>query len=999
MDFKTFVTERLAYLTANYNAIGTNAKKIDELPVQINLDPASKIHVSRGGDSESLEVQEIINSINNNTYNQLLSIGEITLVDNVVTIPADARAQISQINYNTVAITTIPIPYAAAGLTRTDILVFNTSSLIVRVPGNETAGIAVRPNIPINTVLVTEINVTELAIGDPTPPVTLEALATKLDKDGYSGTAKTLDDRISAIEFPDEILIRGEAPLTGDTINIAALAFTVRINQNEITNPLAYSTVINPASEGYNRTDIITINESGVFAKIEGVESVDIAVKPEPLANTLEVVSIDITGAIVADPVEPINPGDSILKSEQKYTPINLSGVLLKVGKKSSDTAINFIGAATVVGSLEVKPQYFNRLFDGVIYTIKNSQSVDIVFNHLSGTGNVLFSFPTATNFTLKPNEIFQCKLRITGGNTAVFDYIGVASGVGLPIDITDVTGLATELDSKLDAADYNNHFKGVYLTESALITANPTAIVGDYAQVNETGATDVANYSWDSEESIWAKTGSTSSGATNTDALPEGTTNLYFTVARFLANLTYANVISALGFTPSTAPNDAQKNSNITKAEIEAKLTGEITSHTHPSMGSENNSYSKNTSSRVDLSLVSSTNALSPLTIPTSDGSGEAVHPSVLYFKEKWNNYHYWMVITPYNNSDSELENPEIVVSNDGITWVVPAGVTNPLVPSPINGYSADTELVYNTDTNTMWIVYRATINAIDYVKVMSSTNGVTWTAPVDILSSSTFYYASPAVIYEKGIYTLWWVEVYFNLATPRVLKYKTSTDMLSGWSETTSCTVVFPSGKDLWHLSMRKVNEEYHAFMHVGTAGTDSAIGHELYFATSLDNITYKLTSSPIIRQGQDANFDKDSIYRGSAIYFPNANKYVFYYSANTLTGGIRKWRISYTDVFLDKPKVNNFSIISTSQKLHAIHNEQILKIKANVTITVPFQKLQDDFNCYFDVFTGFTLTFVFESGNTVSGNASFVLNENKMAMLYRDGNTNSFRLKGDI
>lgn len=409
----------------------------------------------------------------------------------------------------------------------------------------------------------------------------------KLDKDGYPGTAKTLDDRISAIEFPDEILIRGEAPLTGDTINIAALAFTVRINQNEITNPLAYSTVINPATEGYNRTDIITINESGVFAKIEGVESVDIAVKPEPLANTLEVVSIDITGAIVADPVEPINPGDSILKSEQKYTPINLSGVLQKVTKKSSDTAINFIGAATVVGSLEVKPQYFNRLFDGVIYTIKNSQAVDIVFNHLSGTGNVLFSFPGATNFTLKPNEIFQCKLRITGGNTAVFDYIGVAgsSGVELPIAITDVTGLTAELDSKLDSADYNNHFKGVYLTEAALKSAHPTASVGDYAQVNEVGATEVVNYNWDAEEIDWIKNVVAGSGALNTDALPEGTTNLYFTVARFLANLTYANVIAALGFTPSTAPNDAQKNSNITKAEIEAKLTGEITSHTHPNV------------------------------------------------------------------------------------------------------------------------------------------------------------------------------------------------------------------------------------------------------------------------------------------------------------------------------------------------------------------------------------------------------------------------------
>jgi microcystin-dependent protein len=35
-------------------------------------------------------------------------------------------------------------------------------------------------------------------------------------------------------------------------------------------------------------------------------------------------------------------------------------------------------------------------------------------------------------------------------------------------------------------------------------------------------------------------------------------------------------------------APSDAQKNSDITKAEIEAKLTGQITSHTHPGGGGE---------------------------------------------------------------------------------------------------------------------------------------------------------------------------------------------------------------------------------------------------------------------------------------------------------------------------------------------------------------------------------------------------------------------------
>ncbi len=114
-----------------------------------------------------------------------------------------------------------------------------------------------------------------------------------------------------------------------------------------------------------------------------------------------------------------------------------------------------------------------------------------------------------------------------------------------------------TALNLKLNIADYNQHFKGVYLTFAALVAANPTGEAGDYAQVNVVGATDVLNYNWDVEESVWIPNAVGGSGATNTDELPEGTSNLYFTVARWLANLT--------------------------KANIEAKLIGEITSHTHP--------------------------------------------------------------------------------------------------------------------------------------------------------------------------------------------------------------------------------------------------------------------------------------------------------------------------------------------------------------------------------------------------------------------------------
>lgn len=381
--------------------------------------------------------------------------------------------------------------------------------------------------------------------------------------------AKTAGAKINAafdylenkIDSKDRVLVSTGFTQVGSVMTINA-GWQWMINGITYTNPVAVEITFPLAEMDLERIDNVVATTSNTFMRIPGVEAVT-PIAPLYQSGTVIISFSVINDAEIAEPDTPINNTDYVLKSEQYYTPVNSSGVLLKVGKKSAGTGINFLNAATVVGSLEVKPTYFNRLFDGVIYSIKNSQSIDIVFNHLDGTGNVLFSFPTATNFTLKPNEIFQCKLRITSWNTAVFDYIGVAGsagGVGLPIAITDVTGLTAELDSKLDAADYNQHFKGVYLTEAALITAHPTASVGDYAQVNEVGASDVVNYNWDAEEGIWVKNITEGgSGATNTDELPEGTTNLYFTVARFLANLTYANIVTALGFTPENSSNKSQ--------------------------------------------------------------------------------------------------------------------------------------------------------------------------------------------------------------------------------------------------------------------------------------------------------------------------------------------------------------------------------------------------------------------------------------------------------
>lgn len=57
--------------------------------------------------------------------------------------------------------------------------------------------------------------------------------------------------------------------------------------------------------------------------------------------------------------------------------------------------------------------------------------------------------------------------------------------------------------------------------------------------------------------------------------------------------------------------------------------------------------------------------NKLYRVNIPTYDGSGQAVHPSIIYNKRE-----YILAFTPYRNTNDKLENPSIVVSNNGINF-----------------------------------------------------------------------------------------------------------------------------------------------------------------------------------------------------------------------------------------------------------------------------------------------------------------------------------------
>lgn len=89
-----------------------------------------------------------------------------------------------------------------------------------------------------------------------------------------------------------------------------------------------------------------------------------------------------------------------------------------------------------------------------------------------------------------------------------------------------------------LPLSSYHNYYKGLFGSLAALNTALPTGVAGEYAQVDTGLGSNPDTYFWDATDNAWVLNSSTGSGAVNTDGLPEGTTNLYFTEVRVRATL-----------------------------------------------------------------------------------------------------------------------------------------------------------------------------------------------------------------------------------------------------------------------------------------------------------------------------------------------------------------------------------------------------------------------------------------------------------------------------
>lgn len=188
--------------------------------------------------------------------------------------------------------------------------------------------------------------------------------------------------------------------------------------------------------------------------------------------------------------------------------------------------------------------------------------------------------------------------------------------------------------------------------------------------------------------------------------------------------------------------------------------------------------------------------------------------HPSLVFINSGLSGYKYWMAYTPYSGMDDSFENPCIAASLDGVSWVTPAGVLNPLVQPPAGSeFLSDTHLYFDSTTNSLVLLYRSRSASQNKLWIITSKDGVSWSAPTLIwtgLLSAAEDMASPSI--WRDVNNGQWVIIAHAISTNGTwpIVKMTSPELLSGWPGHASAVAVNmppPDGRRWWHSHFQQL------------------------------------------------------------------------------------------------------------------------------------------------------------------------------------------------
>ncbi len=220
-------------------------------------------------------------------------------------------------------------------------------------------------------------------------------------------------------------------------------------------------------------------------------------------------------------------------------------------------------------------------------------------------------------------------------------------------------------------------------------------------------------------------------------------------------------------------------------------------------------------------------------------------------------------LVMTPYPFSNDRLENPSLLVSDDGMTFSAAPGAAAPLVPPPAHDHNNDPDLRRDPRTGDYEILYLEALRPDRQTLVaLRSRDQRTWTrrdAVVYDLHRGDPFIVSPAALDDAGQTHLFYVDT-----ADRRLYTMVSADGAT-WDPRSATPVAIDLGAiKAWHVDALRGDGAYALLI---SGYVDRFEHQDLYLATSPDLVHWTLRQKPLLDH-RDPALGVESLYRSTGV-----------------------------------------------------------------------------------------------------------------------------------
>lgn len=239
--------------------------------------------------------------------------------------------------------------------------------------------------------------------------------------------------------------------------------------------------------------------------------------------------------------------------------------------------------------------------------------------------------------------------------------------------------------------------------------------------------------------------------------------------------------------------------------------------------------------------------NVPNPALIPTPDGTGDCLHPDVWDAGNAgWHGWRFWMGVTPFRatGGGEAIENPLIMVSNNGYHWRTPPGMTNPIDPWPgqatndLGWYNSDTDLVYDAANDRLVLTYREVFQNQETIHCRTSSDGVTWSAQSTLMAFNNTGFGSVSQAVLQASPSEWRMYFCSGNADNTWLRYYTAPSPTGPWSSTQTRFYLTGAATDAYHGDFIKDGARYYGVFPILVSGASTGGDAP---AVSLDGVNW--------------------------------------------------------------------------------------------------------------------------------------------------------------